>query len=118
MIFESLVSQMSRLPSRFSIQDQAWFQFVDDHKDVLRDTASMRDHQVISSEIMVQYQYDLEGYLRLPDVKSTPEIAWIVRLINGLKSNRDFVGVTELIVPSISFIETWYSKYQSSKNAS
>ena len=95
--------------SRFSDSDPNWRQFVLDHKGVILQNAEVVN---IIGDVMHLVNYSIRNFLQQPQLRRDPGIDWIVRLINNLKSDIDFVDVRLLYVPQINYLTTLYQLYQ------
>lgn len=87
--------------------DKAWATYARDHRAYLIRTSTTR---TISGDYLRPHEYNLESYLF--SINFDESAAWIVRFINGIKSNADFTAITSLRVPDISVIKQLYRLYQ------
>ena len=109
---DTLIDKYNELQGNYALKSQGWFQFVQDHYNELKQSATL---QTISPEIMYQYRYSLESYLR--HINKNINIAWIVLILNGLDSNMDFVDVKSILIPTDSALSDLYNSYINFKTA-
>lgn len=93
----SLDVLMEQAHSKTISDDQGpWRQFVLDHLDYIQARSFV---QTISPEVMYRYRYNLGQYL-VDQNNRMEDMAWIVRLLNGMSCDLDFVGFSKIYLPS------------------
>lgn len=88
--------------------DQAWVQYVKDHRSLLLDKATI---ERIEPNIMFTYRHRMPALLER--LKYSASLTWIVMWLNQLNSPADVVGLTELIIPDKNQIEELSRDYAS-----
>lgn len=88
--------------------NEKWVQLIKDHIEYIRETSTER---TISADFFRPYKYNLNYYLRA--IAFNPSMEWIVRLINDMPSDMDFIHINTILVPSKNVIKELYKVYQS-----
>jgi hypothetical protein len=87
--------------------EKDWYQFVLDHKIYLRQN-SIKRHP--SKTYLNKYKHDLQGYLNSVGIPSS--CIWIVRIINNIPTDRDFINMNSIYVPQLPIIKDLYKTYK------
>lgn len=95
------------LPGRYSNLDRAWEQFISDHIQNLKAESTFVE---ITPDLAGLCQYNPERLFSHLN-NSGRGIKWIVFALNQIKSDKDFVKVYGLYIPSEQVIENYYSRY-------
>lgn len=88
------------------LNDADWYQFITDHMLYIKTNATKI---IIEPTDMEQYKYSLENFLR--EKQYDVAHAWIVRLINNIPSNQEFVGYESLLIPKADIITVLKDQY-------
>lgn len=102
----------------FTDLSDAWRQYVDDHRDIIRAHSLANGLcRRPSLDVMAQVRHNIRRYL-LDVVSVTADCDWIVFLINDdFSSNLDFDGQPIIYVPDPGQIIAMYHTYQSTQVA-
>ena len=98
----------------FTNQEPEWMQYVTDHYQYLRDTASV--HQIQPTD-MNTYKYRLGDYLI--DKGFDKHTEWIIMLINQINSPMEFINREQMLIPSnkiLSEMRGQFDTYMANKN--
>lgn len=91
---EPLSDQIRSKKSRYTPSDPDWVQFVRDHRRQLMNRAVTVN---INPDRAFRLRYRPAQLLR--ELDRSPELAWIILLINDISSVRQFEGIESLLLP-------------------
>ena len=86
--------------------DVEWVQFVTDHYRELQASATTVEVSLTDMEL---YRFRLSDWLS--DRGYTKRLAWIVMLLNNIKSDQEFVGFQQLRIPDANYISQLRAQY-------
>lgn len=109
----ALTDSLAKMNTNISNTDKNWVIFVQDYIVPIKENAFSL---TITPEIIDRYHYKFEHLLRENNCPTS--IMWIARLINELTMYEDFAVKPSILIPDITFINTLYRKYRTSKNLS
>jgi hypothetical protein len=87
--------------------DSKWRQFIIDHKLYLKNNSIKR---YPSETYLNKYKYDLSGYLRSLNMPAS--CTWIVRIINDMPTDKEFVNIKSIYVPELPIIKDLFKTYR------
>ena len=86
-----------------------WRQFILDHLALIARQSARYD---LSAEQLYRYKHDLRRLLKTEvAVNRQEDIAWIVRLLNDISCDLEFVDPGEYIIPTDTLILNLYKTY-------
>lgn len=89
--------------------DEAWYQFVQDHK---LEIAERAERISVSPNELTETRYNLERFLRRRDIDR--QYAWVVRVINPRANDIEFTNISELLIPNSDYMRILYEQYRAS----
>lgn len=106
---EMLVTMMKKhYDPMFNQDDFEYRLYLQDHRSTILENSQT---VAIPPNVMAMYEYRPKEYLRS---KGLPVAAdWLVLWINSIQDREHFKNLKELIIPSMSTIETLYDTYRS-----
>lgn len=107
----SVIDIINTQKSNYSFLDREWEIFVIDHKDIIK--ANSRTY-TLSADVMSLHKYNLERWLRYETIPQ--ELISIVLFINDIDTNMNFINITDILVPDLSYIISLYTQYQTTKS--
>ena len=110
----SLITLLQNSLNNYDDTDPLWYQFILDHKTYLIQNSSIR---FITTAYLQTYTNNLKGYLQ--SISYPVNCAWIVGLINNIPNDVAFdTTISQLYIPPYSLIQTLYTNYITTQNAS
>jgi hypothetical protein len=106
----SLSTQMTSLKGVYPTEESAWYRYVCDHRNTLRTEGMVL---TLSLEDAQSYKYRPAELLRKHNLDAS--VVWIALMINDLRSNIDFVGITTFIIPTEDTLTKLYTAYNNSR---
>ncbi len=94
--------------------DPYWVMFVKDYYHQIRNINSIKI--AVDPNVMNKFKYRPRDFMRDADYPAS--ITWIMLFINGLEDTTKFVGLNELYLPTIEYINTLQTRYESTKATS
>ena len=107
----SLLSQLESKIDKLSNTDKSWVTFIHDHINFIRNEATTIP---VTDADRDRYRHKFEHFLR--DNQCHQSVIWIAFLINDLSMYEEFIFKDTVMIPNISYINTLYRKYRTSKN--
>jgi hypothetical protein len=103
----SLIDIINSKIGKYNNNDDAWVQFIKDHREPIIKNSTMREPSLTYQN---PYMYNLDAYLR--SIAFDMSAVWIVRYINGYDTSKDFKNVSYLYVPDMNYIRELYEVYR------
>lgn len=106
----SLINDITDKIGTYECLDDGWMQFIDDHRSHLLSSAIVHYPTLAYFR---PYEYNLEYYLR--SIGFDLSATWIVRLINEIVTNQDFVSITSIAIPDLTEVKKLFELYRTIK---
>lgn len=90
--------------------DPAWEQFIRDHFTYLWEGAKIHKP---TAAYMRPHEYNLKFYLKSISFDISAE--WIVRLLNDITTDIDFINITEIRVPDMGIVKELYQTFKTNQ---
>ena len=106
-IMPSLSIQLLESISDLDDSNPKWVMFIKDHYDLLLFNSTVYELTPDKMNIFKYRPRDL-----MVDLNLNPDITWVVLYLNNLQDVSDFVGIESLHIPSLDYINTLRTRFE------
>jgi hypothetical protein len=103
----NILELLTRKFGTYENTDNAWVQFVKDHKALILQNSIIREPSLV---YQYPHEYNLIKYLK--SIAFDTSAMWIVRYINNYDTDKDFASIAKIHIPDITHIRELYELYR------
>ena len=105
-MIKSLSVQLEALKGVYPTENTGWLHYVGDHRETLRNEGTII---TLSVEDAQSYRYRPAELLKKYNLDAST--VWIALMINDIRSNAEFIGITTFILPAEETLTRLYTAY-------